>query len=258
MNGSGGANDALITPQGSTVLSGGGGGNDGGWYAFLGLAALGLLENNRNRNDGSHYGDVIGFQNLSNQIANQTTDILTSNGFNNVTTAISGVDSNVTAGTISNLQGFNAVGSQICSEGRNTDSNIFGQTQTLTNQNFQLNNQVTNGFANVQSAICNSDMANAMNFKDLALENANNTCKILNTVRDDGDATRSLITSNLIADKNAEIIDLKDAIRDEREECRNNNVNQTLSQQNIIINQLAGAVTTLTNTINNSGAVVTP
>lgn len=94
----------------------------------------------------------------------------------------------------------------------NTVNNDFIYSN-LNNSLGRLADATSNGFSGVKDGICNLGYTNLANFKDLSsqiancccetnrnidairYENAKNTCDILNAVKIDGDATRTLITS---------------------------------------------------------------
>ena len=141
-------NDAMMTPAGSTIISGGSGSNgyDGtGMGGLVGGVVLGaLLGRGLNCTNDSSSGSsgTIGF--LSNQMAD---------GF-------AGVNGNLVTGftqanTTSQLNGIatavNGVGMQVATEGRMTGSAICDAVGTLTNQNFMLGNALHGTEANLTS-----------------------------------------------------------------------------------------------------------
>lgn len=135
--------------------------------------------------------------------------------------AVNGVGMNM-------MQGFSGVNSAICNQGYQTQQGFNGVGQELCQ-----------GFAGVQAAIAqngyNAQMCCCNTEKEILqsrYDAAKNTCDIVNAIRDDGNATRALITQT-------EMQNLRDKLADRDRDIQSRDFQLSqLSQTTNLVNQL--------------------
>lgn len=116
-----------------------------------------------------------------------------------------------------NLQGFHGVDNAIC--------NLGYQTAQLANG---INSNITEARFDAKSCCCETNR----NIDAVRYENARNTCDIVTAIKEDGAATRALITQNTIQD-------LRDKLEDRDREilARDNQLSQQ-AQSAYLVDQL--------------------
>ena len=172
---------------------GGGFGNRGGWGGVnspAGAAAETLV--------------LDGLNNITSQLGNVNTTLLNSQASQNQTLCqgFSGVNDAVrdTAANTSQVmcRGFSDIGNLI--------NNTSAQTRFENMSNF-------NGLERALSnCCCETQKSLAQGFGNLALENCQNTGRIVSTIQDEGCATRALINQNYINELQTKLCDAKSKI----------------------------------------------
>lgn len=96
---------------------------------------------------------------------------------------------------------------------------LDGISNGICDSTFALNNNIMNGtyqtqlgLANVTSQMQNCCCETNRNIDAVRYENAKNTCDIVNAIRTDGEATRSLITQNTIQQLRDELDQARSAL----------------------------------------------
>lgn len=132
-------------------------------------------------------------------------------------------------------------GGDVAVQGALTRSDLFEgfNTQDINAQLRGITNGICDGFYGTNSAIANL----GFQFKDcccttnrnidaVRYENAQNTCQIVNAIREDGNATRALINANVMQD-------LRDKVADKDRELLTANFQLSQQAQNAyLINQI--------------------
>ena len=220
-----------------------------GWDAGVGGAIGGFLGswlgNGWLGNGGFGYGRGFGFGNagLVATTDNAVADSVIVDSLSRISDQVSGVNTtllNSQAQQNSSMcQGFSGLNQSIfeASAGLSRDmGTVFNAlANTLVNGNNQINQNMTQGFANAVSAVnangtaarfdtmtgfnnmqraidsccCNTQNALATGFGDLALENCQNTGRIVGSVQAEGSATRALINQNYINELQTQLCDAK-------------------------------------------------
>ena len=102
---------------------------------------------------------------------------------------------------------------------------FYAMNTTLLNGANTLQSQIAQGFSDNRFAQQNCCCETNRNLDSIKFENAKNTCEIVNAIKADGDATRSMLTANTIQE-------LRDKLQDTKFE------NSQLLQNMYLVNQL--------------------
>lgn len=116
---------------------------------------------------------------------------------------------------------------------QNQNSNFL----QLANDNIGINRALCEGFAGVNANLAENRFASQLcccetnrNIDSVKFENAMNTTNITNTIRDEGNATRALITENLITD-------LREQLNESRRQA------DICAQNDLLVNQIRPVAT---------------
>lgn len=166
---------------------------------------------------------VDGLSRISDQVSGVNTTLLNSQAQQNsaMCQGFSGVNQSIfeaSAGLSRDMgTGFNALANTVVNGNTQINQNLcsgFANTIAAVNSNGAAARFDTmSGFNNMQRAIdsccCNTQNALATGFGNLALENCQNTGKIVGAVQAEGSATRALINQNYINELQTQLCDAK-------------------------------------------------
>ena len=200
---------------------------------------------------------VDGLSRISDQVSGVNTTLLNSQAQQNssMCQGFSSVNQSIfeaSAGLSRDMgTGFNAVANTVVNGNNQINQNMcsgFANTIAAVNANGTASRFDTlNGFNNMQRAIdsccCNTQTALANGFGNLALENCQNTSKIVNTVQAEGSATRALINQNVINELQTKLCDAKAKIGSL--ESQQFTSNALAAQSALWDRKLADAITTI-------------
>lgn len=152
---------------------------------------------------------------------------------------------------VTTLQGLQGLSSQLCESGRATDASIVAGNGALLNAincNAKENLLATlQGDSGIQSSICQSSAANAMGFKQVELQNAEQFCTLKTAVLQDGQRTRDLIQGDKIEALQFKIASLESQLNDNNRHHEVINISNTNNNLNA---QLVAAIGSITATLN--------
>lgn len=216
----------------------------GGMGFFAGLVVGELFNRNRGLADtGINTGIAI---------AEQST-LLT----NTIASATALTNKYVADANVANLQGLAGVSAQICADGRASDQLVFNQTAALAGLiscgNKELLLATLQGDAGIQASICNLGHRTDMGFKDtqlqiavgnkdIQLQAAQDTCKIITAIHGDGEATRTLITKNTIEALKDEIAELRAGTSESKLLNEINHIKTTQTNLAVVLGTLVGSI----------------
>lgn len=224
--------------------------SDTGWDAGVG-GAIGAALGNWFFNGG--FGGYGG-RGVAGQAVADTAVI---DGLNRISEQVSGVNTAVfesAAGISRDLgTGFNAVSRDVRDASSLTNQNLcsgFANTVATINANGTAARFDTmNGFNQTQRAIdsccCATQTSLANGFGKIALEDCQNTGRIVSAIGAEGSATRALINQNYINDLQSQLCDAKSKIGSL--ESQQFTANALASQSAIFDRKLADAITTIIN-----------
>lgn len=177
----------------------------GGSGAAWGLGGLVVGSLLANRNGGGLFGGSGGGGESTGQAV---VDVATISGIGDIKASVA-----LTAAQTENV---------VNTATNNINSTLLQQTLALQNQSFQSQLATQAGFAATKDAVQNTGVINlqATNGVALAVERAQ--CATIAAIKDDGEKTRSLITSNEIATLNRQLSDANNAVIELRNEGRLN------------------------------------
>lgn len=119
------------------------------------------------------------------------------------------------------MRGFNGVEQQLCSLGSSVKDNIYDLSFRQQQGVYDLSAQLAQNGFNAQQCCCETNR----NIDSLKAENYKNTCEITNAVHAEGEATRALITNNVMQE-------LRDKLQ--AAQMHISNLSQTQSIQNYL------------------------
>lgn len=200
---------------------------------------------------------VDGLSRISDQVSGVNTTLLNSQAQQNTSMCqgFSSVNQSIfeaSAGLSRDLgTGFNVLANTVVNGNNQINQNMcsgFANTIAAVNANGTASRFDTlNGFNNMQRAIdsccCNTQTALANGFGNLALENCQNTGKIVSTVQAEGSATRALINQNVINELQTKLCDAKAKIGSL--ESQQFTSNALAAQSALWDRKLADAITTI-------------
>lgn len=237
------------------------GGNDGfgngnGSWIFALLIFFGLLifnggffgDRNRGGNSGidATTAAILSMANSNGRsISADYTDSAVQRGFN--TQEIIGKLDAINSGNCSNtaainnaingigmgmMQGFHGLDNAICNQGWQNQQGFNGIQRDLCQGFNGTNMSIMQGQNAIQSQIASCCCGIERNVDAVRYENARNTCDIVNAIRDDGNATRALITQT-------EMQNLRDRLADRDRDIQSRDFQLSqLSQTRSIISEL--------------------
>lgn len=244
-----GVGGAVGAALGSWFFNGGGWGGRGG-YGYPSGAGVATQA----------VADSVILDNLarvSDQVSGVNTSLLSSQAQQNsaMCQGFSGVNNSIfeaSSGLSRDMgTGFNAISRDVRDASSLTNQNLcagFANTVATINANGTANRFDTmNGFNQTQRAIdqccCNTQTSLSRGFGELALENCQNTGKIVGAIGAEGSATRALINQNYVHDLQTQLCDAKAKIGSLESQQFTSNA---LAAQSLVFDRkLADAITTI-------------
>lgn len=191
-------NTGMVMPVSPMYSGGYGGGFGGDWGSWIILFLIfGLFGNGGFGMGGFNGGLGIDFPWLLN--ANNSTDALVTNGFNNsaVNSALSGIQSSITSGFGDVQLGIAGVNQAICSTGNGITAAVTGAQNALTQQMYS--NEIANLNRSFAEQTANSQGFNALQgqLAQCCCDNRLATVQTQNVVQSDGAITRQSIAQGI-------------------------------------------------------------